>query len=187
MKSSLFLGGLLLLIVGCSTAAPLRYRDDLVTVTDKNTVHYLNIESSTSDEILTLWGREYHHVRGANPCYLRLPGRPEILFVTGRTWDNGQAMVHLANTETHRVAEFPAYDSNIGRNIGPETAKQGERVSKIEGNSLIIVSHDSQGYYVYLIDLARPAFIEEDENIRNAQGDPVHTVWDQGKAPRLIP
>ena len=181
--------GLMSALTGCSTYSKERYHDDLVTITDRETVNYLNVHASTGDQILTLWGHEYHQVRGRNPCYLRLltPHENEILFVTGRTWDNGLAVVHLANTDTHTVVSFPAYDSNLGENIGGNNASRQEKVVKVQDDTAIIVSNDEQGYYVHTIGLNPPAYIEFDVNTKGINGLPHHEEWPQGKSPRLIP
>ena len=82
---------------GCSHATRQRYRDDVVEITEHSTIQLLNVHGSTDTEVLTIWGRDFKDVRGLDPCYLVITNKHLILFVTGKDFDGGQAVVHLAN------------------------------------------------------------------------------------------
>ena len=60
-----------------------------------------------SHNALKIFGKSFEPVRGLAPYYLRLPDTNLILFVTGRTYDDGQATVHIANLSTHKLQSFP--------------------------------------------------------------------------------
>jgi len=81
-----------------------------------------NVHASTDIEILSIWGRDFENVRGIEPYYLAIPDRHLLLFVTGDESGRGQTVVHLANTETHKIADFPANGSYIGRDFGTVAA-----------------------------------------------------------------
>jgi hypothetical protein len=143
---------------GCSNVTRERYHDDLVRVSEHSTIHLLNVHSSTDTEILTIWGRDFKDVRGLNPCYLTITNRHLILFVTGREYDGGQAVVHLADTSTKEIRDFPAHDSKIGSNIGASETNRFERVLSVDGDKLVIEGAFLDNRYKYLIDLSKPRF-----------------------------
>src|SRR5437868_5293764 len=81
---------------GCGHSTRVRYQDELVKVTERSKINFLNVHASSDTEVLTIWGRDFKDVRGLNPCYLPVTNKHLILFVTGRSFDGGQATVHLA-------------------------------------------------------------------------------------------
>src|SRR5947208_279337 len=91
----------MLSLLGCGHSVRVRYQDKLVKITEHSTINFINVHASSDTEVLSIWGRDFKDVRGLNPCYLSLTNRHLILFVTGRTFDGGQAVVHLADTLTH--------------------------------------------------------------------------------------
>lgn len=155
----------LLALCGCSHVTRPYYRDELVEVTEHATVHLLNVHGSTHTEILTIWGRDFKDVRGRKPCYLRIPERDMILFVTGRTYDGGQATVHLAEIQTKKIISFPAYDSHIGAEIGEQSSEWYERVLKLDGDLLVIEAASGGRKYQYYIDLKKPQFEKEEVDL----------------------
>jgi hypothetical protein len=173
------------LLSGCVHENRPRYRDDLVEIREHSTVQLLNVHASTDTEVLTIWGRSFANVRGRDPCYLRIPGRPLILFVTGRDYDGGQAIVHLANISTHEISDFPAHDSRIGSNIGPEQNNWVERVESVSGGTLVIEAAFSDRRYRYWIDLDKPRFLREEEDAPSAYPPHKmeHHVYEEGKYP----
>ncbi len=168
---------------GCNHETRLRYRDDLVEITERSTIQFLNVHASSDTEVLTIWGRDFKDVRGRNPCYLRIPGRSMILFVTGRDFDGGQAIVHLANTSTKQIVNFPAYDSHIGSEIGEPKPNCYERVAKIDGDRLVIEATSTSRHFEYFIDLSEPRFEREEADFENSlTGTVNHYVYERGKA-----
>ena len=97
----------LLLACGCSHYTKPLYKDQNVEVIQKGTVNYLNVHASHDHNALKIFGKSFEPVRGLAPYYLRLPDTNLILFVTGRTYDDGQATVHIANLSTHKLQSFP--------------------------------------------------------------------------------
>jgi hypothetical protein len=177
------LGFCISLLIGCTRESRFRYQDDLVKITERSIIQYLNVHASTDTEVLTIWGKDYLEVRGLNPCYLKIPGRPEILFVTGREYDNGQATVHLANTVSRRINDFPAYDSHIGADIG-RTGSEFERVRKIEGEMLTIEAASTSMRHLYVIDLSGPRFIREEFDVTDSKGVNHHSLYEGGRLPK---
>lgn len=170
---------------GCGHSTHVRYQDDLVKVTERSTINFINVHASSDTEVLTIWGREFKDVRGRSPCYLRIPGRPMILFVTGRDFDNGQATVHLADTSSRRVVDFSAHDSRIGSNIGPPGTNWYERVASVQGQQLAVEAAESNCHYKYSIDLATPSFEKEEQTVEDpATGNIIHHVYEHGIAHR---
>jgi hypothetical protein len=162
-----------------------RYHNDLVTITEHSTIQYLNVHGGTDTEVLTMWGRTFKNVRGLDPCYLEIPNRHMVLFVTGRTYNGGQAVVHLADTATRRIRDFPAHDSKIGYNIGPDKTNGVERVFSLDGDKLIIEARFLDERSKYFIDLSVPRFEREELDLV----DPVskqfkHYVLENGKWPK---
>lgn len=158
----------LLSVCGCAQSVRVRYQDDLVKVTERSTVNLLNVHASSDTEVLTIWGRDFKEVRGLNPCYLPVTNKHLILFVTGRSFDGGQATVHLADTATRTIRDFPAYDSQIGRNIGVNKTNRFERVVSVEGDKLTIEAAFLERRYKYVIDLATPRFEREEADFEGA-------------------
>ena len=169
-------------VCGCAHENRFRYRDELVEIREHSTIQILNVHASSDTEVLTIWGRSFNDVRGLDPCYLRIPGQPLILFVTGRDYDNGKAVVHLANTATHEIRDFPAYDSHIGSSIG-QTGPSSERVTDVQDNILVIEAAGFERRSKYFIDLKVPRFIREEADHPSAYPphDWVHEVYEGGK------
>jgi hypothetical protein len=173
-------------LVGCVPETRVRHQDALVKVTEKSTVNLLNVHASSDTATLTIWGQEFKEVRGRNPCYLPIPNSPLILFVTGRTFDGGQAVVHIANTSTHKTVSFPAYDSHIGSEIGEPTKDRFERVASVEGDKLIIEAGFLDARYKYFIDVSKPKFERQEADfVDSASGKTTHYVYEEGKLPKL--
>jgi len=172
-----------LAFAGCAHETRPLYRDSLVEVTEHLSIQILNVHGSTSKSVLTIWGRTFDEVRGQDPYYLQLPGRPIVLFVTGRDFDDGQATVHLANTLTHEIRSFPAYDSHIGSNIGMKY--EFERVTSLTDDILVIEANLSDRKYRYRIDLREPRFIREEADFldSNMTHKWEHYVYEGGKKP----
>lgn len=169
----------------CVRKDRLRYRDELVEVRELSKINLLNVHSSSDNEVLIIWGKRFNDVRGRNPCYLRIPGKPLILFVTGRTWDHGQAVVHLANTESHAILDFPAYDSSIGRCIGDPESNYFEKVESVNGDELVIVSGFNDRRFRYVINLKHPSFVrEEGEFLSGISKKREHYIYEEGRAPK---
>jgi hypothetical protein len=170
---------------GCVREDRLRYRDDLVEVRELSKVNMLSVHSSRSSEALFIWGKRFTGVRGRNPCCLRIPGKPLILFVTGRTWDHGQAVVHLANTESRTIQDFPAYDSSIGANIGDPKPDYFERVQSVNGDELVIVAGFLDRRFRYVINLKSPSFVrEEGDFLSGISKKREHYIYEEGRAPK---
>ena len=93
----------LLSLAGCGHSARVRYQDDLVKVTERSTINYLNVHASSDTEVLTMWGRDFKDVRGLDPCYLSVTNKHLVLFVTGKDYDGGQAIVHLADVSNRTI------------------------------------------------------------------------------------
>ncbi len=161
-------------LFGCSHSTRQRYRDDHVQITEHSTIQLFNVHGSTDTEVLTIWGRDFKDVRGLDPCYLAITNKHLILFVTGKDFDGGQAMVHLANTATRTVQDFPAHDSHIGSNIGATETNWFERVASVDGDKLTIEAAFLERRYKYVIDLARPQFEREEADFEGAL--PPHNI-----------
>jgi hypothetical protein len=153
---------------GCGHSTRVRYQDGLIKVTERSTINFLNVHASSDTEVLTIWGRDFKDVRGLNPCYLPVTNKHLILFVTGRSFDGGQATVHLADTATRTIRDFPAHDSQIGRNIGANKTNRFERVLSVEGDKLTIEAAFLERRYRYVIDLAKPKFEREEADFESA-------------------
>src|SRR2546427_11930603 len=110
-------------------------------------------------------GKTYKEVRGQAPFYLDVPGKDAILFVTGRTYDNGQATVHVLNYKTAKVSSFSAYDSSIGKGI---SSNGTERIESINGEKVVIPARFLDRQYRYYLDLGKPEFEKEEGN------EPIH-------------
>jgi hypothetical protein len=158
----------LLILSGCGHSTRVRYQDELVKITERTTVNFINVHSSSSTEVLTIWGREFKQVRGRNPCYLTVTNKHLILFVTGKDYDGGQATVHLADLSTRKIEDIPAYDSHIGSNIGDAKTNYYERVANIEGDKLTIEAGFLERRFKYVIDLAKPKFEREEADYESA-------------------
>jgi hypothetical protein len=161
-------------LAGCGHSRRIRYQDELVKVTELDTIHYLNIHASSDTEVLTIWGADFKDVRGLNPCYLSITNKHLILFVTGKDYDGGQATVHLADVSNRTIRSFPAYDSHIGSNIGATETNRYERVATVEGDKLKIDAAFLERRYKYVIDLARPRFEQEEADFEGAL--PPHNI-----------
>jgi hypothetical protein len=153
---------------GCGHSTRVRYRDELVKITERSTINSLNVHASSDTEVLTIWGRDFKDVRGLDPCYLTVTNKNLILFVTGKEFDGGQATVHLAHLATRKIQDVPAHDSNIGSNIGATQSDRYERVASVEGDVLTIEAAFLQRRYKYVIDLAKPRFEREEADFEGA-------------------
>ena len=172
---------------GCSSVTNEGYRDDLVSIREHYTIQYFNVHGGTDTEILTILGLDFKDVRGINSCYLPITNRHLILFVTGRTYDDGQAVVHLADTSTHQIRGFPAYDSSIGRSIGATGTSDFERILSLDGDKLVIEGAFLDRRNKYFIDLSKPRFEKEEESggVSRTTGKLCHYVMEDGKFSKL--
>ena len=158
------------------------YSDKDVSVSLKDTVNFVNVHASHGLFEMTVCGVKYREVRGWIPFYISIPEKDSILFVTGRSYDNGQATVHVVNLKTKSETHFPAYDSHIGSNIrNTNNADMFENVEKIDGDKIVISAGSSNTQYRYYLNLKTLEFEKEEGYWTN------HTntyVWPNGKRPR---
>ena len=130
-------------------------------VTEKMLVT-LNVHGGSDTMVMHIFDKTYRNVRGWKPFYLPLPDTNLILFVTGRSYDDGQATVHIANLATRKIQSFPAHDSHIGANIFPSPdPKRFERVRSFDGRHLITEARFLDNWFIYFLDLAKPEFEKE--------------------------
>ncbi len=175
-----------LLITGCVPTSQILYKDDKVVVKEKSLVNVLNVHASKDTTVMTLFGKTYEEVRGAEPFYLEIPGRDSILFVTGREYDNGQATVHIVNVTTKQEVHFPAFDSSIGENICATNKEKEfggfERVESLNGDKLIINACSRTGisHYRYFLDLQKCKFEKQDSS-RTSETNVF--IWPEGRKP----
>jgi len=173
------------LLSACGHDTRTRYADDLVDITDHSAINYFNVHWSKDTAVLTIWGREFKDVRGREPCYLKIPGRQMILFVTGRNFDGGQAVVHLADISTRKIIDIPAYDSGIGSSIGEPKEGWFERISKVDGDQIVVEAACIGRHYEYFITLSPPRFLREEGDVEGPpDGKLHHHIYEDGKIPR---
>ena len=168
-------------LCSCARSTKVAYEDDKVKVLHKDTVNFVNVHASHDEMWLVALGKTYKEVRGQVPFYLEIPGKDSILFVTGRTYDNGQATVHVLNCKTGKEINFPAYDSNIGANISSGGA---EKIEAVNGEKIIISAKVLDRRYRYYLDLEKPEFEKEEGNEPIHAGETNSHVWVNGKFPR---
>ena len=165
-------------LCSCSHSTKTAYEDDKVKALHKDTVNYLNVHASHDEMWLVAFGNTYKDVRGVAPFYLEIPGKDLILFVTGRSYDNGQAIVHLINSKSKTEVHFPAYDSNVGKNIG-----RGEKIISMEGDKIITGYRETDRDFRFFLDLKEPKFEKEEAEYRNQPiGTTNHVVLVNGKS-----
>jgi hypothetical protein len=133
---------------------------------------------------IRVFGRSYSNPRGSGLCYLEIPEKNALLFVTGQ---QGSAIVHLVDLTTHKERHFPAYDSVIGHEIGQheDKASSYERVESVAGDVVVI---SAAGYHTrskYFIDWKEPKFIrEERDSLVFRSNTWKHAVFEGGKFPQ---
>ena len=152
-------------LCSCSHSTNTTYEADKVKVLHKDTLNLVNVHASHDEMWLVAFGKTYKEVRGQAPFYLEIPGKNSILFVTGRTHDDGQATVHVLNYRTGKEINFPAYDSSIGSNI---SSGGTEKVVSVNGQKVIISAEFLDRRYRYYLDLEKPEFEKEEAN------EPIH-------------
>jgi len=168
-------------LCSCSRSTTTAYEDDKVKVLHKDTVNFLNVHASHDEMWLVAFGKTYKEVRGQAPFYLNIPGKDSILFVTGRTYDNGQATVHVLNYKTGKLISFPAFDSRIGQNISSGGI---EKIESVTGEKVIISAKFLDRQYRYYLDLKKREFEREEANEPIHAGETNFHVWINGKFPR---
>jgi len=168
------------ILCSCSRSTRIAYQDTKVKVLHKDTLNFLNVHASHDEMWLVAFGKTYKEVRGQAPFYLEIPGKDSIVFVTGRSYDNGQATVHVLNYKTGKAISFPAYDSNIGNCISSSGA---ERIESVSGDKVIISARFLDRHYRYYIDLTKPEFEKEEGNVPIHGGETNLHVWLNGKSP----
>jgi hypothetical protein len=176
-----------LFLSACGRSTRVRYEDELVKVTERSMINFINVHASSDTEVLTIWGRDFKDVRGLNPCYLIVTNKQIILFVTGKTFDGGQATVHLANLSTRKIQDIAAHDSHIGANIGATETDRYERVASIDGDKLTIEAAFLERRYKYVIDLAASRFEREEADFGRADAPHKieHHVYQGGRISTL--
>ncbi len=183
MKTNLlFLTLLCAILCSCAHETTVSYEDTKVKVLEKNTVNFLNVHASHDEMWLEAFGKTYKDVRGLDPYYLEIPGKDSILFVTGRTYDDGQATVHILNLKTQKEIHLPAFDSSIGRNIGGTQSSGGwEKIESVKGDKIVISAQFMNRHYLYYLDLAKPEF-EKEEGVEPGYTEPNY-IYPNGKKP----
>ena len=174
---------LMFLSSSCIPSCKSIYKDDKVSVKEKSLVNILNVHASKDTITITVFGKNYEDVRGNPPYYLEIPGKDSILFVTGYTFDNGQATVHIVNLSTKQETNFPAYDSSIGEGIcttNSQTADWFEKIESINGDKLQISAAMTNRRLHYYLDLQKSEFEKEDGFYTNYTNT---WVWPNGKNP----
>jgi hypothetical protein len=140
------------------------YSDKNASVVFKDSINLVNVHASHGYYEMTVCGAKYSEVRGWHPFYIPIPEKDSILFVTGRNYDNGQAIVHVVNLKTKTEVHFPAYDSDIGSNIRNDGGSY-ERVKEISGDKLVICAGSASRTNCesqFFIDLKKPEFEKEE-------------------------
>ena len=151
----------LVIICGCSHYTKPRFKDQNVEVIEKGTVNYLSVHSSHDEAVLKIFGKSFRPIRGQAPYYLSLPDTNLILFVSGRTYDDGQAIVHIANLSARKIQSFPAHDSHIGGDIGSTESGRFERVKTFDGRHLVIEARFTINSFIYFLDMQKGEFEKE--------------------------
>ncbi len=162
------------------------YTDDKVKVIERTRMYFpfTNPHATSDTTSMKVFGRTYKNVRGTNPFYLEIPDRDSILFVTGRSYDDGQATVHVLNLTTQNVVSFPAHDSHIGMNIG-QKERAFEKIESVKGDKLVIRANYVDRKYTYYLDIKAGKF-EREEGIEPDwvfKGRTNVYTWPAGKAP----
>jgi len=165
-------------LCSCSRSITTAYEDDKVKVLHKDSVNFLNVHASHDEMWLVAFGKTYKEVRGQAPFYLTIPGKDSILFVTGRTYDNGQATVHVLSYKTGKALRFPAFDSRIGENI---SSGGSEKIESVAGDKVIISAKFLERQYRYYLDLKKPEFEKEEANEPIHAGETNFHFWINGK------
>ncbi len=174
-----------LLLCGCVPIpqSEVAYRDSKATVKDRDVLYFPWPTIVAERSVINVCGHSYSHVRGAGPCYLEIPGKNTILFVTG---GEGSAVVHLVDMDTRKERHFRAYDSNIGKCIRPSTEagkREYERVESAAGDTIVISALAlNKSRYKYFIDLKQPKLIREERDFLGYDGKWHHCIFEGGKA-----
>src|ERR1035441_6195638 len=148
-----------LLLCGCVPIpqSEVAYHDSKATVKDRDVLYFPWPTIVAERSVINVCGHSYSHVRGAGPCYLEIPGKNTIMFVTG---GEGSAVVHLVDMDTRKERHSRAYDSNIGNSIRPSTEagkRECERVESAAGDTVVISALAlNKSRYKYFIDLKEP-------------------------------
>ncbi len=140
------------------------YHDDKVRISDGGILYFPWPSMGPEWTVYKIYGHRYSKVRGHWPCYLEIPGKNTILFVTGA---HGSAVVHLVDETSHKDRCFPAYNSFIGYSIGDSSNDRYEKVESVTGDT-IIISAASSGFQKtrskYHLNLSKPCFIREERD-----------------------
>jgi len=152
---------LTLTLCSCVRESKVRYEDQFVKITERSVINLANVHASRDTEVLTIWGQDFLHVRGLNPCYLTVTNTPLLLFVTGRRYENEEAVVHLADTSTHEIISIPAGRCWIGENIGRDETNNWERIIASSKTNVVIEAGSPGLEFKYFIDLTTHRVLEE--------------------------
>ena len=113
-----------------------------------------------------------------------------MLFVRSQTYNDGQSTAYNLNYRTLKEIHFPAYDSEIGRNIGGTPSSGGsEKIETVNGDkievSAQIILGSVRSHIRYYLDLAKPEFEREEGNSTVEQGTNTWSwVYPNGRRPR---
>ena len=161
-------------------SSKISYHDDKVTITGHTVFIYPWFSDTYSYSVLTAFGHEYSDVRGSLPCYIEIPERKSILFVTGK---DGHAVVHIVDLETRKERNCAAYDSDIGTCILPKdqtTDSSYEKVESVSGDVLVIGGATYQRHFKHYIDLKEPRYLRQEAEMF---GKP--SIYEGGTRPKL--
>ena len=186
------------LVSGCAPIprSYVLYHDDKVAVTHRYVRYYPWPVEGWARTGFEVYGQPYSHIRGdlnhssgAKGCYLEIPGRNQLLFVTG---DQGRAIVHIVDEKTYQERHFPAYDSDIGKYIGGDGQFAWEKVEDLSGDLLTIHAganggeyrgeHFAYRLYRHYINLRESKYIRQEmEYYSHREQKQVHKVYEGGK------
>ena len=187
MKSAAIL--ILCALLGGCVAVPsskVAYHDDKVTVTGHTVFIYPWFSDTYSYSVLSAFGQDYPDVRGSLPCYIEIPERNSILFVTGK---EGHAVVHIVDLQTKKERSCPAYDSEIGTCILPKdqvTDTSYEKVESITEDTLVLSAATYKRRFKHQIDLKQPRYIRQESEFFDdfVEHKWVSSVYEGGVRPK---
>ena len=120
----------------------------------------LNVHESPISWI-SVGGKKYNYVKGDDPCYLEIPGRDMILFITSNESDN-VFFYHFVSLKTGKEITMPAHWAALYLDLGSQRAKEEQPTFElIDGPKIVILVRGKNHWTRYRFDLDAKTSVEE--------------------------
>lgn len=109
---------------------------------------------------ISVGGQKYMNVKGMDPCYLKIPGREQILFITSNERET-EFTYHFVSLEDGKDITMTVHDTGLYDCFGYDDPKHQPSFELIDGSKIVIVVRRPDFSRRYRFDLQARTAVEE--------------------------